>query len=144
MHQNIEEVMSISAFFAYVLVFVNFLSFFMLNTTDFSSIQLVLSLPIFIIGFLWTASYFVKLTLTGSKLVDICVMWQQLQMKLVKDCAKMYQSTSTEEFKYFLVFIKGSKLDLEFTGGGMFQLDRSLLLTMSSAIVSYSVLAVTF
>ncbi|GIY57935.1 uncharacterized protein CDAR_451601 [Caerostris darwini] len=143
MHQAIEDVLQISAFLAYVLVFTNFLVLALLNTTDFSEFQIMFRVSMCVIMFLWTMSNFMMLTLTGSKLVDICKMWKLLQMDILKNNAKR-KARRSDEFKYLLLFIKSSQLDLTFTGGGMFQLQRSLLLTMGSAILSYSVLAVTF
>ncbi|GIY57933.1 uncharacterized protein CDAR_451581 [Caerostris darwini] len=115
----------------------------LLNTTEFSNIELAIRAPMYLILFSWIALHFMKVTLTASKLIDICNGWRLLQMDVVKNCANMKPKRS-EEFRYLLLFIKCSKLDLGFTGLGMFQLNRSLLLTMVSAVLSYSVLAVTF
>ncbi|GIY57934.1 uncharacterized protein CDAR_451591 [Caerostris darwini] len=115
----------------------------MFNTTNFSSLQLIVRAPMYFVIFMWSTSNFMKVTLAGSKLIDIGEKWRLLQMDIVKNSAKKKPKRS-EEFQYLLLFIKDSKLDLAFTGGGMFQLNRSLILTMSSAILSYSVLAVTF
>ncbi|GFR18155.1 uncharacterized protein TNCT_229761 [Trichonephila clavata] len=142
MHQEIENVVSFSIFLVYVLVFVNFLNLVSVNVTNFTSPQLKFRVFACVIVFIWTTSNFVKLTLTGSKLVDICDLWKLLQQDIVRNCARMKVKNS-KNLTYLLLFLEESKLDLEFTGWGIFRLDRSLLLTIAEAIVSYSVVIAT-
>ncbi|GFS52068.1 uncharacterized protein TNIN_427581 [Trichonephila inaurata madagascariensis] len=142
MHQEIENVLSFSIFLVYVLVFVNFLNLVSVNVTNFTSPQLKFRVFACVIVFIWTTSNFVKLTLTGSKLVDICDLWKLLQQDIVRNCARM-KIKNSKNLTYLLLFLEESKLDLEFTGWGIFRLDRSLLLTIAEAIVSYSVVIAT-
>ncbi|GIY57931.1 uncharacterized protein CDAR_451561 [Caerostris darwini] len=142
MHQKIEDVLSFSIFLAYVLVFVNFLNLVSVNTMTTTSPSIQFRAVACTLIFFWTTSSFIKLTLTGSKLIDICDLWKFLQKEIVRNCSRR-RIKNQDQLTYFLLFLEESNVDLAFTGWGIFRLDRSLLLTISEALVSYSVLVAT-
>ncbi|GFV06269.1 uncharacterized protein TNCV_3667681 [Trichonephila clavipes] len=92
--------------------------------------------------FVWTLSNFVRLTLIGTKIIDVCDTWRLLQKSIVKACAEA-EDKSLDKLTHLLLFLEVTKVDLAFTGWSMFRLDRRLLLTMSEAIISFSVLIIT-
>lgn len=143
LHKKIESVLSLSIFAIYVLVFVNFLNVMLVCLTYSDHPQSLFRLAGYCIIFLWTLSSFFKLTLTGSRLIEICEKWRMQQQEIVQNCATQRSKTDSNLLAQLLVFLDVSRLDLSFTGWGMFRLDRSLILTMTEVIVSYSVLIAT-
>ncbi|GFS79698.1 uncharacterized protein NPIL_596141 [Nephila pilipes] len=141
-HQEIESVLSFSIFLAYVLVFVNFLHLVSLNVSDLVCPYIKFRLAASIIIFLWTLSSFVKLTFAGSRIIDACDTWKQLQKTIAINCAHI-ENKSLDKLMHLLLFLEVTKIDLAFTGWGMFKLDRRLILWMAEAIISYSVLIIT-
>lgn len=141
-HQRIENVLSFSIFIAYLLVFVNFLNLVSISVSDFARHSLqVRALACFVI-FCWTTASFMKLTFAGSRLVDTCEMWKHYQKDIVRHCSRL-KFKREDELAYLLMFLEESKIDLAFTGWGIFRLEKSLLLTIAEAIVSYGVLVAT-
>ncbi|KAF8789661.1 hypothetical protein HNY73_007585 [Argiope bruennichi] len=141
-HQRIEDVLSFSILIAYLLVFVNFLNLVSISVSDFAHHSLQVRAIACSVIFCWTTASFVKLTLAGSRLVDACEMWKHYQKDIVRHCSRI-KFKREEELAYLLMFLEESKIDLAFTGWGIFRLERSLLLTIAEAIVSYSVLVAT-
>ncbi|GFT01070.1 uncharacterized protein NPIL_691271 [Nephila pilipes] len=141
-HKLIEDVLSPSIFLMYVLVFLNFLNLITINVSNFANTMLNVRTVGCIIIFLWTSGGFFRLTLKGSILIDVCNLWNYLQQDIVKNCIqkRAYESSLVLQL---LLFHRTAKLNLVFSGWGMFQLDRSLLLTMVGVIVSYGVLIST-
>ncbi|GFV14674.1 uncharacterized protein TNCV_2586471 [Trichonephila clavipes] len=141
-HKLVEDVLSPSIFLMYVLVFVNFLNLITVNLTNFANTMMSVRTIGSIIVFLWTSGGFFRLTLKGSILIDVCNLWKYLQQDIVKNCIqkRAYDSSLVMQI---LLFNRTAKLNLFFSGWGMFQLDRSLLLTMVGVIVSYGVLIAT-
>ncbi|GFR22560.1 uncharacterized protein TNCT_178741 [Trichonephila clavata] len=141
-HKLVEDVLSPSIFLMYVLVFVNFLNLITVNVTNFANAMISVRTIGCIIVFLWTSGGFFRLTLKGSILIDVCNLWKYLQQDIVKSCIqkRAYDSSLVMQI---LLFNRTAKLNLVFSGWGMFQLDRSLLLTMVGVIVSYGVLIAT-
>lgn len=141
-HQQIEKVISFSIFMLYVIVFVNFLNLVAVNLMEYSDMQAKFRTAGCIIVFIWTTSCFFKLTMTGSKLVKICNGWRLLKLDLISNCTEQ-SFKQQDKWMFLLLFLDVSKIDLAFTGWGMFRLDRTLLLTMTEVIISYSVLIIT-
>ncbi|GIY50748.1 uncharacterized protein CDAR_476721 [Caerostris darwini] len=141
-HQLIEDVLSPSIFLTYVLVFINFLLLVTINATEFDNSIVNLKTVGCLIMLAWSSGCFFHLTLIGAKLTDICNEWKYLQQNIVHNCTRK-QIYGSDVILHLLLFNETSKLNLAFTGWGMFQLDRSLLLTMVGVIISYGVLIVT-
>ncbi|GBN38064.1 hypothetical protein AVEN_208399-1 [Araneus ventricosus] len=141
-HQLIEDALSPSIFLTYVLVFVNFLNLVTINVANFATTMVNIRTLACIIMFIWTCGCFFHLTLKGSLLVDACNLWKDLQQDIVQNYIQK-EICDSEAVLHLLLFNGTAKLDLAFTGWGMFQLDRSLLLTMVGVIVSYGVLIAT-
>lgn len=141
-HKQIEQVISFSIFMLYVIVFVNFLNLVAVNLTEYSDMQTKFRTAGCIIVFIWTTSCFFKLTMTGSKLVKICKRWRLLKLELLSKCVPQ-KLEQQDNLMFLMLFLDVSKIDLAFTGWGMFKLDRTLLLTMTEVIISYSVLIIT-
>ncbi|GFS52063.1 uncharacterized protein TNIN_427561 [Trichonephila inaurata madagascariensis] len=140
-HQEIENVLSFSTFLAYVLVFVNFLHLVSLNISDLICPYIKFRIAASVIIFLWTLSSFVKLTATGAKIIDACETWKLLQKSITINCAQ--KEHTLDQLMHLLLFLEVTKIDLSFTGWGMFKLDKRLIMTMAEAIITYSVLIVT-
>ncbi|GBN23742.1 hypothetical protein AVEN_125634-1 [Araneus ventricosus] len=141
-YQRIEDALSFSIFIAYLLIFVNFLNLVSISGSDFAQNSLQLRAVVFFLIFCWTASSFVKLTLAGSRLIDVSEAWKQNQQDIVRHCSRL-KIKNEKELSYLLMFLEESRIDLAFTGWGIFRLERSLLLTIAEAMVSYSVLVAT-
>ncbi|GIY57927.1 uncharacterized protein CDAR_451541 [Caerostris darwini] len=140
--QEIENVLSFSVFLGYVLVFVNFLNLISINVSDFVWPFVNFRIAASVIIFLWTLYNFFKLTLVGTRVIDVCDEWKTMQKNIVKNCTRM-RVNNIDDVTYLLMVMEVTKIDIAFTGWGMFQLDRKLLLTMMEAIISYSVLIAT-
>ncbi|GBN50874.1 hypothetical protein AVEN_35718-1 [Araneus ventricosus] len=142
LHQNIEDILSFSVFLSYVLVFVNFLNLVSVNAVDFECPFVRFRIIASVIVFLWTLFNFFKMTLIGTKIIDVCDEWKLLQKDIVRNCTKT-ETSNADELTCLMLVLEVTKVDIFFTGWGMFQLDRRLLLTMVEAIVTYSVLIAT-
>ncbi|GFQ80379.1 uncharacterized protein TNCT_683911 [Trichonephila clavata] len=141
-HKEIENVFSLCTFLSYILVFVNFLHVVTLNVSEVICPYIKFRIMSSAVIFLWTISNFVRLTLIGTKIIDVCDTWKLLQKTIVKACTQA-EDKSIDKLTHLLLFLEVTRIDLAFTGWSMFRLDRRLLLTMSEAIISFSVLIVT-
>ncbi|KAG8183379.1 hypothetical protein JTE90_008281 [Oedothorax gibbosus] len=105
-HKKIESVLSLSIFAIYVLVFVNFLNVMLVSFTYSDHPKSLFRLSGYCIIFLWTLSSFFKLTLTGSRLVEICEKWRIQQQEIVHNCATQRYKTDFDILAncWFFVF----------------------------------------
>ncbi|GFT12972.1 uncharacterized protein NPIL_291381 [Nephila pilipes] len=141
-YRLIENVLSLSTFLMYLLVFINFLNIVAINVANFTGKTVALRTIGSIIVFTWTTGCFFHLTLKASNLVDVCNLWKNLKQDIIKNCIHK-QTYPSDVVSHLLLFNETADLNLVYTGWGMFELDRSLLLAMVGAIVSYSVLLIT-
>ncbi|GFQ89426.1 uncharacterized protein TNCT_710991 [Trichonephila clavata] len=141
-YRLIEDGLSLGTFLMYVFVFINFLNLVAISVSNFSDTVVALRIISFIIVFAWTIGCFFHLTLKGSRLVDVCNLWKNLKQDIIKECIHK-QAYSSEVVSHLLLFLETAELNLVYTGWGMFELNRSLLLSMVGAIISYSVLIIT-
>ncbi|KAF8789660.1 hypothetical protein HNY73_007584 [Argiope bruennichi] len=93
--------------------------------------------------FTWTIMNFIGMTLAASKMIDICKMWRFLRMDIVKHYMQV-KCKHSKTLRLLLLLVKDNNIDVMFTGCGVFNLNRNLLLMMFSTTVSYSVIAITF
>lgn len=138
-HQSIEDVLSPGVFMLYILVFANFLNLVTANAAGLTeSLVVVRSLACAFV-FAWTCGCFVRLTLRGSRLPETCALWTSLR----RDVASSRLLRRQEETLPLLMLGSVDRLEMSFTGWGMFQLERGLLLSMVGVVVSYGVLIAT-
>ncbi|GFR16738.1 uncharacterized protein TNCT_726551 [Trichonephila clavata] len=143
-HSFVENSVSFIAFLCYVLIFENILNLVCVLTNNFiwssKTIRLMHSINIFF----WTTTWLMILTLCGSKIKRIKHFLKHLMQDIVPRQNHSYKpGNGSKEMLYLLLLNECSKFNLQFTGWGMFLIDKKLFLSIASILVTYGVLFAT-
>ncbi|GFY70632.1 uncharacterized protein TNIN_266081 [Trichonephila inaurata madagascariensis] len=143
-HSFVENSVSFIAFLCYVLIFENILNLVCVLTNNFiwssKTIRLMHSINIFF----WTTTWLMILTLCGSKIKRIKHFLKHLMQDIVPRQNHSHKpGNESKEMLYLLLLNECSKFNLQFTGWGMFLIDKKLFLSIASILVTYGVLFAT-
>ncbi|GFW06103.1 uncharacterized protein TNCV_4478951 [Trichonephila clavipes] len=141
-HQDIEVSFSFTTFLAYILTFGNILNVVSVIVTKFlsdeGSMQHAYSYTILS----WTVLWFVVLTVSGTKLAKIESFIKNLMQEVIsKNLGKKPEGRN--ELACLNFFNAGFDCEFQFTGWGMFKVDKKLFLTISGILITYGMLFAT-
>ncbi|GIY59431.1 uncharacterized protein CEXT_444981 [Caerostris extrusa] len=139
-HGDIEESVSFIAFLAYALTFENILNLVCIFSNDFLASMVVLRALYSINNFLCTTIWFIVLTLCGSKANCIGFLLKSLSQDIITHQNIVSKQRGNKELLYLHLLKDCSKLNLRFTGFGMFLVDKKLFLSTSGVLLTYGVL----
>ncbi|GFR02194.1 uncharacterized protein TNCT_410931 [Trichonephila clavata] len=135
-HQDIEKAMSFVSFLVYVLSFGKIISVISIIVTDIlpneESMKIMHSyfIPI------WTMMWFILLTMCGTQAKKSEAFIKNMNQEVAtKNFVK-----KGEEQKDLNILNSCSKIELRFTGWGMFVVDKTLFLSTAGVLVTYGVL----
>ncbi|GFT64933.1 uncharacterized protein NPIL_25171 [Nephila pilipes] len=138
-YHAIETAVSFSAFLAYVLTFTNILYLVCGFISDYLAEDKNTQNGYSLIIFLWTVSWFILLTVCGSQATGIeCFIKNMIQEVISSNFDK--NPEKYKEFEYLNLMNSCSKFKLQFTGWGMFVVDKRLFLTITGIVVTYGAL----
>lgn len=143
MHCQVEEAISFTIVLAYALAFGNVLNLVGVISSDYMSSIKVVRDVYFLCIFLWTTTWFVLLTLCGSRVFRASHFLKSIALEIIPKNLIDARFIGNKELIYVQLFNTCSKLELHFTAWGMFQVDKKLLLTTSGVMVTYGVLIAT-
>ncbi|GFS56896.1 uncharacterized protein NPIL_395491 [Nephila pilipes] len=141
-HQDIESAVSFTSFLAFVLTFVNILNVLSSILTKFLSdkdnLQYLFSCTIFS----WTVLWFVVLTLSGTQVEKIEVFIKNIRQEVIsKNFGKL--SEGHNDLACLNLFNAFSDCKFQFTGWGIFEINKNLFFTISGILITYGVLFAT-
>ncbi|GFW71682.1 uncharacterized protein TNCV_2548931 [Trichonephila clavipes] len=141
-HQDIEVSFSFITFLAYILTFGNILNVVSVVVTKFLSdkgnMQHTYSFTILS----WTVLWFVVLTVSGTKSAKIESFIKNLRQEVIsKNFGKKPEGRN--ELACLNFFNAGFDCEFQFTGWGMFKVDKKLFLTISGILITYGMLFAT-
>lgn len=139
-HSEMEEALSLIAFLTYVLTFGNILNIVCVFATNFMSSMKTIRSVYTINVFIWTVSWFVVMTICGSRATGLGNFLKDVAQDIVARSLRDLRRKSSKDLIHLQLFGAFSKLDLCFTAWGMFRVNKRLLLTTSGLLVTYSVL----
>lgn len=139
-HSQMEDALSLIAFLTYVLTFGNILNIVCVFATNFMSSMKTLRSVHTINVFIWTVSWFVVMTVCGSRATGLGNFLKDVAEDIVARSLRDLRRKSSKDLIHLQLFDAFSKLDLCFTAWGMFRVNKRLLLTTSGLLVTYSVL----
>ncbi|KAG8189096.1 hypothetical protein JTE90_028640 [Oedothorax gibbosus] len=139
-HRDMEKSLSLTAFLTYVLTFGNILNIVCIFAVNFlSNMQTLRSLYTNSV-FIWTISWFVFLTICGSRATELGYFLKNIVQEVATKSLRYPPVKSSRDLMYLQLFDACSKLNLNFTAWGMFRLNKRLLLTTSGVLVTYGIL----
>lgn len=139
-HRDMEEALSLTAFLAYVLTFGNILNLVCVFATNFMSSMQTLRNVYTISVFIWTVSWFVVMTICGSRATGLGYFLKDVAQDIVARSLCDQSRKSSKDLMHLQLFDAFSKVELCFTAWGMFRVNKRLLLTTSGLLVTYGVL----
>ncbi|GFW06099.1 uncharacterized protein TNCV_4478911 [Trichonephila clavipes] len=141
-HQDIEKKLSFKTFLAYVMAFGNILQVVCAFITDFMSEEKTMQNLFSFAIFFWTIGGFVLLTICGTQVAKIEVIVKDIRQEVIsKNFGKKPEVQN--DLACLNLYDACSSLELRFTAGGMFEVDKKLFLTISGVLVTYGVLFAT-
>ncbi|GFS60600.1 uncharacterized protein NPIL_116771 [Nephila pilipes] len=141
-HLNIETAVSFLSFLAYALTFGNIFQVVSSIVTGFATDTGILQMTYSYITFIWSVVWFLALTMCGTEIRKIEVFLKNMAQDMItKNFDKKLDAQS--DLEYMNLFNAYSDLDLRFTGWGIFEVDKKLILTTTGILVTYGALFVT-
>ncbi|GFT85821.1 uncharacterized protein NPIL_483381 [Nephila pilipes] len=142
-HSFVEDSVSFIAFLCYVLIFENILNLVSLFTNNFLSFSKLIRLMHCVNIFFWTTTWLIILTLCGSKIKRIKHFLKHLMQDIVPRQNNKWKPNGSKEMLHLLLLNECTKFNLQFTGWGMFLIDKKLFLSICSILITYGVLFAT-
>ncbi|GFS55774.1 uncharacterized protein TNIN_307581 [Trichonephila inaurata madagascariensis] len=141
-HQDIEVAFSFITFLAYILTFGNILNVVSIIVTKFLSDKENMQYTYSYTILSWTVLWFVVLTVSGTKSAKIESFIKNLRQEVIsKNFDKKPEGRN--ELACLNFFNAGFDCEFQFTGWGMFKVDKKLFLTISGILITYGMLFAT-
>ncbi|GFU39356.1 uncharacterized protein NPIL_561501 [Nephila pilipes] len=142
LHQDIESTVSFISFLAYVLTFGNILNVVSIIITKFLSGEENMQHAYSYTIFSWTVLWFVLLTVSGAKATKIETFIKNMRQQVIsKNFGK--NPAIHNELACLNLFNACSDCEFQFTGWGMFEVNKKLFFTISGILITYGMLFAT-
>ncbi|GBO37021.1 hypothetical protein AVEN_109535-1 [Araneus ventricosus] len=141
-HLDIENAFSFIAFLSYVLSFCTILNLVCVIASNHLSAVEIVKHGYTISVFSWTVCWFAVLTICGSRLAETENFIKNMSQEIVSRNF-LGKLEKNKELIHLYLFSSCTKVELRFTGWGIFDVDKKLFLTISGIMVTYGVLLAT-